>query len=603
MKITELLVRKPKYSTHDLSTTWRSTIAPGWLYPCYTRVMYPGDKFKMEIRMFLRSNPTLAPVMGKFTLRVATFVSAFHNYIPQMDYNYNGQQIDEIPIPCFQFDIINKATAADGTGSGQLPKYNKAFTTPGWLVNRGVHPCSLMGYLGYPRGWAPTSAAGYESDNTTAVKNTFMKNALPYLVYLDLYRNYFINPQESTFPIAIQNGPWQNKPQLTTISRVDVDKIDSVLQSVRTAVQSGVSAGLAGTPIDSILLNAQLHPFYVFNHAYTSDNTQSQMCGVSHGGLLGTTFQPDINNNWMSVLGYQNYQKAVVRVVGQNTGDSIGYFSYEQLVRGSRQYDFSVREAMTSGRWSDILYSQYGVDVKGDLHIPQLIHVQEMEVLFDDITSMTDSSTSDGSGAALGEQGGVGRAFGAARPFVINNSSRDFGYVMCVAWLTPDVSYEQRMENDTNYHMLSDFYWPVFDNYALQPRTFENLLASPGMQNGADVFDSTGLLNTYDGFSYSAPQGYQPAYAELMTDYNTVHGLFQHELDYWVIRRSYARLGSSSNYYGALATAYVNGDPSSLADYNYPFSVRTGEDNFQLQIRFDVKAVRPKSKAAIPHVL
>lgn len=225
-----------------------------------------------------------------------------------------------------------------------------------------------------------------------------------------------------------------------------------------------------------------------------------------------------------------------------------------------------------------------------------------------------DPATPDaGNGAKLGEQGGVGRGFGSCRPFTINNTSRGPAYIMVMAWIVPNVDYSQNMEVDKDYAFLSDLYYPSFDNYALQPRTFEQLEASPAVVNDnpfddiapvvKDVMDKDAVMYDAAGYPNTAPMGYQPAYSEMMTDYNEVHGLFCSELDYWVIARRWPRIMSGQAYYGVDATAYVCGSSALQAAYNYPFSVQDGDDNFQVQFRFDIKATRPKSKAAIPHVL
>lgn len=178
-----------------------------------------------------------------------------------------------------------------------------------------------------------------------------------------------------------------------------------------------------------------------------------------------------------------------------------------------------------------------------------------------------------------------------------------------MSWIVPNVDYSQNMEVDKDYMFADDFYYPAFDNYALQPRTFEQLEAAPAfvMADGSgavpDIMSNNARLHNAAGYPASTPLGYQPAYSEMMTDYNEVHGLFCSSLDYWVIARRWPRIKSGLAYYGVDATAYICGSDSLIKAYNYPFAVQDGDDNFQVQFRFDIKATRPKSKAAIPHVL
>lgn len=626
--ISSLLVKKPKYSTFPLSKTIRTTMAPGWVYPVYHKLMYTGDRFRFDIRSFLRTNPVFAPVMGSYKLRIATFVSSLHNYIPTMDYNRNDVDLKRVALPLLGFRIINQTTAGNSTDGSDATfnRYKGLFVSGqgnGFISRYGVNETSLFKFFGYPRGWLPTSAAGYGEDASVpgASNNVLYKSALPWMIYMDIYRNYFVNPQEDTYPVCTQatvlvddpNG-FDFNPNESAPSRRKVTDIDKALQSVRDALTTAYNSGnndpvVVNDILDDILGYEPCN--YCSSQAADSESgnpyKQSFACwALDHGLLCSATYDPDLNNNWMSVVNYNAYSDVAISV---NNVGSTGSFTYEQLVRGSRQYDFAIRDAASGGRYSDILYSQFGVDVRGDMHIPQLIHTMEVPINFEDITSMSDTSgdpdTPDpGNGAKLGEQGGVGRGFGSCRPFVINNNSRGPAYVMVMAWIVPNVDYSQSMEVDKDYMFADDFYYPAFDNYALQPRTFEQLEASPAITSSSvDIRSDDTLLYNAAGYPSTTPMGYQPAYSEMMTDYNEVHGLFCSSLDYWVLARRWPRLKSGLAYYGVDSTAYICGSNALVKAYNYPFAVQDGDDNFQVQFRFDVKATRPKSKAAIPHVL
>ncbi len=128
--ISSLLVKKPNYSTFPLSKTVRTTMAPGWIYPVYHKMMYTGDRFRFDIRSFLRTNPVFAPVMGSYKLRIATFVSSLHNYIPTMDYNRNDVDLKRVALPVFSMDHhkLKLPPSIRLMGSGaKLQKYAKAY--------------------------------------------------------------------------------------------------------------------------------------------------------------------------------------------------------------------------------------------------------------------------------------------------------------------------------------------------------------------------------------------------------------------------------------------------------------------------------------------
>lgn len=641
-KISELLVKNPKYSTFNLSKTVRTTMAPGWVYPVYHKLINTGDRFRFDIRSFLRTNPVFAPVMGSYKLRIATFVSSLHNYIPTMDYNRSDVDVNRVALPMFRFRVINNMTAgrSDNGSGATVSRYAGAFVDApynnetglsgrGFVRQFGVNETSLFKFLGYPRGWVPSSAAGYGEDSEVLAADTgyVVKTAIPYLVYLDTYRNYFVNPQETTYPacaaassVSDPSDGWSRDVSSPYPRRYDVSGIDDFLDNVRSGLISHYKSK-SNDPfyVNDIILSSTGVPIPASFFMNSNDSSGSalerfqsyNLWSLDHGCLCSATYDPDLNNNWMSVINHNAYSDVAISV--SNRGNT-GSFTYEQLVRGSRQYDFAIRDAASGGRVSDILYSQFGVEVRGDMHIPQLIHTMEIPINFEDITSMSDTSgdpaTPDaGNGAKLGEQGGVGRGFGSCRPFTINNTSRGPAYIMVMAWIVPNVDYSQNMEVDKDYAFLSDLYYPSFDNYALQPRTFEQLYAAPAVSgensstSPVDVMSPTAVMYAAPGYPNSTAMGFQPAYSEMMTDYNEVHGLFCSDLDYWVISRRWPRIISGSSYYGIDASAYICASSAHIVGYNFPFSVQDGDDNFQVQFRFDVKATRPKSKAAIPHVL
>ena len=351
--ISSLLVKKPKYSTFPLSKTVRTTMAPGWVYPVYHKLMYTGDRFRFDIRSFLRTNPVFAPVMGSYKLRIATFVSSLHNYIPTMDYNRNDVDLKRVALPVFAFDIVDNTTAGTAASpSGTKAKYSNFFTQAGAVRQYGVNETSLFKFLGYPRGWIPSQSSGYGEDASVpgASSHILYKSALPWIIYMDIYRNYFVNPQEATFPIcsdaqAASSGDYTYDVSSVGINRYQVTNIDKTLQDIRDALTSAYNSGSNDPVAVDNIINTSLGLSVTGRFAHSNTTNEPLTGGYSkwsldHGLLCSATYDPDLNNNWMSVTNYKAYSDVSISV--SNVG-STGSFTYEQLVRGSRQYDFAIR--------------------------------------------------------------------------------------------------------------------------------------------------------------------------------------------------------------------------------------------------------------------
>lgn len=113
----KIRVRKPKYSTFDLSYEKKLSFKMGQLIPTYLEEIVPGDNFKVRSEIMLRLAPMLAPIMH----RVNVFTHYF--FVPNRiiwdeweQFITGGPDGTANPtVPRWTIDDSNKATAAKGT--------------------------------------------------------------------------------------------------------------------------------------------------------------------------------------------------------------------------------------------------------------------------------------------------------------------------------------------------------------------------------------------------------------------------------------------------------------------------------------------------------
>lgn len=616
MKWSDFIVPKTNYANHNLSTTVRGSFSPGLLYPIWNRLMLPGDRFKIDISTLFRTNPVKSPLMGSFKYRIVTVASNLKNYAIALEGYKRSYDWRNTILPRLSFAVpaIENVSWA------------------GYAATVAVRETSLADYLGYQRGWMP-NRQNYNSGSVSSVDGvTIYKNFVPFLVYYDFYRNYLVNPQEGVYQfVDSYMGTW-GEPIFeydlgkSYVTSAPLSGLDKFFETVHLLFDGNESVAPNVKDLRSLIgvsqsSNPTLPIRWDSNPWTQGQEPQQTYIGFNtfsayHGGLAVTMFDPDINTAWLSVQNYSKLSEVRTNVQGQSGSQ---YVSYQDIIKSSSLWDFVFRDVMSDGTYSSLIYSQFGVDVKTDQNIPQIVHVMDGVIGFEDITSTADTSSEnssgDFSGSPVGEQFGVGRGYSQTPSFTVSNPSNNFCYLMTFLWITPNIDYSTGIPADSQIESMADLFYPAFDNYALQPRFSEQVFCQPsvykeldsGQPVPADVFDPTAKLETSESSAipWNSVLGYQPAYSEYKTDVNTVRGLFRNQLSYWANLREYPLFtGDKTRMFTSYCYASSDGAPvefSDAAQFSTAFSVED-EDNFFGQFRFSITATRPISKSVIPNL-
>lgn len=159
-------------STHDLSRAWRSTMGVGTLVPCLKEIALPGDTFDIDIESLIFTNPTIGPLFGQYKLQIDIFTCPMRLYIARLHNNEIGIAMNMEQV---KFPIYNK-------------KYFKQENPTKENQFKAINQSSLLAYLGN-RGRS-TQQYGAEIQSS---------NALPLLMYWDIFANYYCNKQENEY--------------------------------------------------------------------------------------------------------------------------------------------------------------------------------------------------------------------------------------------------------------------------------------------------------------------------------------------------------------------------------------------------------------------
>lgn len=165
----KVAMRDYDMSTHDISTVCRTSLGVGMLVPFCKILCQKGDIIDLNLINKTLSQPTLGPLFGSFKLQHFMFFGGFRLYNSWLHNNRTGigMKMSDIKLPMMKANT--KGTATD--------------------AKTDISASALYKYLG----WTGSRRSG--ANATQGV----LKNGVPLLMYLDIFKNFFANTQENKF--------------------------------------------------------------------------------------------------------------------------------------------------------------------------------------------------------------------------------------------------------------------------------------------------------------------------------------------------------------------------------------------------------------------
>lgn len=176
-------LRNYERSNHDLSYAWRSTMAAGTLVPFLTEVALPGDTHEIDLNVDVLTHPTIGPLFGSYKVQLDIFSVPIRLYNAKLNMNLTeiGLKMHEIKLPLIELKA-DELTTAELKEKIEKAEYE----------NYQINPSSLLSYLNI-RGLGSAIVETIPNDRRQ-ITRTF--NAVPYLAYWDIYKQYYSNKQE-----------------------------------------------------------------------------------------------------------------------------------------------------------------------------------------------------------------------------------------------------------------------------------------------------------------------------------------------------------------------------------------------------------------------
>lgn len=565
-------ITAPKKSFFDRSLKKRTSMSPGVLYPVLIETCLPGDEIKIDIKSLVKTNALLAPLMGTFKLQFDMYFVPWRLYIKDFRKNrtslgkesFEGMDLPYFAWPSVQSDpnfanVTNNGLVFDPRGY-RLTDDQEEHAIP-WMYTCPAG--SLWDYLGFPVGYQNMNQSSYQEEYAF----------LPILGYIDIFRNYYMNPQE-TFHRWFGVKHWSS--YFGEPDYVSTDVLENICGYDFDADNMGHFLMFMFPPIDSVAsVNGTMLGFL----SSGSDRAQ-----LAYNGLFCRTHRPDLYSTMLNSQ-YVNSLVSSTRLNVQNSQLTI-----DQIRSGFKHYRAKAISLLVGGRFDEWVRGQFGIATDLDSVIPELLGTTSSFIEFEDVVSKSTSTDANGNEEPLGSLAGRGVGYLNGRQHYFR--PREYGHLMVIASIQPMVDYYQGASPWLKDINMDDIFLPALDNIGFEDVPRAELSVFPDT-NANGLIDLTQTQATADIWGVAIKK--RPSWIKYHTNVNRLHGDFADTLRYWTLGRQF-----SENVF----RDYTKFDSSSYIDpreFSYIFADPM-EQNFFVQMSFNMLWKRPISKRLMPHL-
>lgn len=575
------------FSGNPTSASW------GTLIPTNVTRVIAGDDFSFQPGVGVQALPIVAPFMGNVCVKKEYF------FIPDRIYNVdrqlNFQGVTDTPntvykpsmAPPIPFDI----TVASGEAI-DIKVSDIQTDLPLGALGEIVGPSSLADYMGE----APGSIVTGVIDLT------------PYIGYIDIYYNYYLNQQYNLVPTSLAGTTSDSLMEYPYY--LDVHELEAYLRTIKTT--SNINPAVRVDDSVSYSTNVQA----ALNAADGQAFTWSFFTGRQ--SLFQRGFPSYYLEAWLKTSSFTN---AAIDV--STSGNSV---SMRNITFASRMQRYMDLAFAGGGRNSDFYESQFDVKLSQDNTCPAFLGSDSFDM---NVNTLYQTTGFEDNSSPLGAFSG--QLSGGTRFRRRNYHFNDDGYFMEITSIVPRVYYPSYINPTSRQISLGQQYAPALDNIAMQGLKASTVFGE--VQNiGATAVSYANSTLSIPGFKSQGRDyiGYEPAWSELMTAVSKPHGRLCNDLDYWVVSRDYGRnlssvmdskaysefINAAGSYVDELSlqrlTAFLKRiyvSPSSCpyilcGDFNYVFyDQRATAENFVLDNVADIVVFREKSKVNVATTL
>ena len=515
-------------SKFNRSHVLKTTFDEGKLIPIFCDEVLPGDSFKLKVTTFTRMATPIFPVMDNL------YLETFFFFVPMRLIWDNFQKFmgeQENPGDSTDF-LIPTYTASTGPAVGSLSDY---FGIPTGINNISFNILPHRAYWLIWNEWfrdenlqnsAPLfkGDAGKVWDSDTAVNGFGPFDCAPRGKRYDYFTSCLPWPQK---------GPGVELPIGDTAPIVALDEFKLEANQSYHDIFPGMRSG------------------YVLASGNSSSSAPWFENAIPSGG----------SNTPVSSIGYP-----FVADLGQATAVTIN--SLRQAFQLQRYYE---KDARGGTRYIEKIKAHFGVtSPDARLQRPEYLGGHSDRININPVvqTSSTDSTSPQGNLSAFGVSGA--RYHGFSKSFV------EHGYIIGLANVRADLTYQQGLNRMWSRKTVLDFYWPSFAHLGEQAVLNKEIFAQ-GTSKDDEVF------------------GYQERYGEYRYKPSMITGKFRstyaQSLDAWHFSQKFENLPTLSN-------QFIQDNPPISRCLAVP-----SEPHFLMDAFFNLKCVRPMPLFGTPGLI
>ena len=497
----------------------KTTFNTGDLIPIYLDEVLPGDTHQVDVACVMRMATPIFPVMDN------AFCDFYFFFVPnRLIWEHWKEFMGE-----------NKETAWTPKTEYSIPQVTAP--TGGWAEG------TLADYLGLP----------------TKVEGISV-SALPGRAYGLIYNEWFRN-QNVTQPTLVEvtdatttgknDGSANNDSAITLAKPLKAAKVFDYYTGALPEPQKGepISLGLGDGKVLPLLEDGT--PAYKYNpngFAFGPNNTwQNDTTGSETGQITSITSNGSGNGN--------RYNDASGNQAAVTLGVNMNAVTINQLRQAFQIQKLLEKDARGGTRYREVLREHFGViSPDSRMQIPEYLGGYRLPINVSQViqTSSTDSTSPQGNTAAL--------SVTTMNKSMFTKSFTEHGFIMGLAVVRTDQTYQQGIERMWSRKGRYDYYWPVLANIGEQAILNKEIYAQ-GNAKDEEAF------------------GYQEAWADYRYKPSKVTGLFrsnaQQSLDAWHYAQDYKTLPTLSTTWMEQGeeemkrTLAVKSQPDFIADFYF----------------------------------
>ena len=515
-------------SKFNRSHVLKTTFDEGKLIPIFVDEVLPGDSFKLKVTTFTRMATPIFPVMDNL------YLETFFFFVPMRLIWENFQKF---------------------MGEQENPGDSTDFLIPTYTAATGPAVGSLSDYFGIPTG-----------------VNNISYNILPHRAYWLIWNEWFRdeNLQDSAPVFKGDAGKvWDSDTPVNGFGPRDCaprgkryDYFTSSLPWPQKGV--GVELPLGGTAPVSISPDGSM--FYD-----TSPDTNPSIGELFGAPVSGNRYTLSTRTSTSSTIDNAvsySYKSGLSAVADLSSATATTINSLRQAFQLQRYYE---KDARGGTRYIEKIKSHFGVtSPDARLQRPEYLGGHSDRININPVvqTSSTDSTSPQGNLSAFGVSGA--RYHGFSKSFV------EHGYIIGLANVRADLTYQQGLNRMWSRKTVLDFYWPSFAHLGEQAVLNKEIFAQ-GNAKDDEVF------------------GYQERYGEYRYKPSMITGKFRstfdQSLDAWHFSQKFENLPTLSN-------QFIQDHPPISRCLAVP-----SEPHFLMDAFFNLKCVRPMPLFGTPGLI